>query len=404
MAKALPIQGQDTITEEKTGPAYVRFSLSQRIEHLILLISFTILGITGLVQKFSQAPLSIGLINVLGGIEGTRLIHRAAAVVLILVSIYHILAVIYRIYVLGSPINMLPSLEDFRHLFQDVLFYLGKRARKAYYGRYNYAEKAEYLAVVWGTLIMAITGFMMWNPIATTRWLPGEAVPAAKAAHGGEALLAVLAIILWHFYHVHIRHFNRSMFTGKMTKAEMEHEHPAELDMLERGLAGRRPPVETIKRRQRVYFPFALVASLIFGFGLVEFITLEETALITVPRGESAQAFVPITPTPTATALPTSTPLPQENLSGAVSWQAGIAKLMENRCGTCHIQGRFGGLSLATYQAILEGGQSGPAVVPNNPDNSTLVLIQLAGGHAGQLSQIELQQIIEWIKAGAPDN
>jgi cytochrome b subunit of formate dehydrogenase len=133
------------------------------------------------------------------------------------VSIYHIIALIYRVWVLKAPPSMVPLIEDFTHLLQDLQFYIGLRARRAYYRRYSYAEKVEYLAVVWGTLIMAATGFMMWNPIATTRWLRGEFIPAAKAAHGAEAVLAVLSILLWHFYHVHLRHFNKSMFTGKMT-------------------------------------------------------------------------------------------------------------------------------------------------------------------------------------------
>ncbi len=62
-------------------------------------------------------------------------------------------------------------------------------------------------------------------------------MPAAKAAHGGEAVLAVLAIIIWHFYHVHIKHLNQSMFTGKLSQEEMEHEHPAELAQIEAGAA-----------------------------------------------------------------------------------------------------------------------------------------------------------------------
>ena len=107
--------------------------------------------------------------------------------------------------------------------------------------------------MVWGTFIMIITGFMMWNPIATTNYLPGQFIPAAKVAHGGEAVLAALAIILWHFYHVHLRHFNKSMFIGKMTRHEMEEEHPAELALIEAGkdlqaaaAGGAAPPPEDL--------------------------------------------------------------------------------------------------------------------------------------------------------------
>ena len=230
------------IPQQPPAPAeqkrYKRFDLSQRIEHIVMLTSFTILAITGLPQKFPEAQLSIGFFRTFGGIETVRVIHRSSSVILMLVSIYHVLALVYRAWVKRVSWTMLPGFEDFKHLYQDLLAYFGARREKARYGRYSYAEKMEYLAVVWGTLIMAITGFMMWNPIATARFLPGQAIPAAKAAHGGEAILAVLAILLWHFYHVHLRHFNRSMFTGYLTRKEMEHEHPAELERIEFGSRG----------------------------------------------------------------------------------------------------------------------------------------------------------------------
>ncbi|MCC6955336.1 MAG: hypothetical protein IT316_00995, partial [Anaerolineales bacterium] len=173
---------------ETSGPVmYQRFDLSQRIEHLLFLTSFTTLGITGLAQKFIDSPISLFIIRALGGITTTRVIHHGAAFVLMWVSVYHILSVLYRLIVLRVPWTMAPLIEDFQHLFTDIAYYLGFRKTRAYYGRYNYAEKVEYLAVVWGTIIMAITGFMMWNPITTAQFLPGEAIPAAKAAHGAEA-------------------------------------------------------------------------------------------------------------------------------------------------------------------------------------------------------------------------
>src|SRR5512139_891328 len=109
---------------------------------------------------------------------------------------------------------------------------------------------------------MGLTGFMMWNPLSTTQILPGDFIPAAKAAHGAEAILAVLAIIIWHFYHVHLKHFNKSMFTGKLTKTEMRHEHPAELAQIEAGDTYRRPPLKVLKRRQYIFFPVAAIVSL----------------------------------------------------------------------------------------------------------------------------------------------
>jgi cytochrome b subunit of formate dehydrogenase len=214
---------------------YPRFERSQRVEHAVFLTSFTILAVTGLAQKFATAPLGGAILGALGGIETARVIHRTTAVIMMAESIYHLLAVLHRTIVRRVALSMLPVLEDVKDLLRDLGFYLGLRRARSRPWRYSYVEKAEYLALVWGTLIMILTGFMMWNPIATANLLPGEAIPAAKSAHGNEALLAVLAIMLWHFYHVHIRHFNRSMFTGVLTREEMQHEHPAELEAIEAG-------------------------------------------------------------------------------------------------------------------------------------------------------------------------
>jgi mono/diheme cytochrome c family protein len=84
------------------------------------------------------------------------------------------------------------------------------------------------------------------------------------------------------------------------------------------------------------------------------------------------------------------------------TWSGGFEALFRNRCGTCHGITSVGGLSLQTYEKALQGGTDGPAIVPGNPEGSLLVQIQQAGGHPGQLTDAELQQVIEWIAAGAP--
>src|SRR5512134_2676745 len=87
-------QPADLSTQEAT---IIRFDIGQRISHLVMLFSFTILGFTGLIQKFIDSPISLFIMNMLGGIERTRFIHRGAAIALMIVSIYHILDVLYRI-------------------------------------------------------------------------------------------------------------------------------------------------------------------------------------------------------------------------------------------------------------------------------------------------------------------
>ena len=382
---------------------YQRFDIFERIEHILFLTSFTILGLTGLAQKFSASPVSLFVLQTLGGIEGTRRIHHIAAFVMMWVTAYHIIAVLYRIIVLRVRWTMMPLMDDFTHLFQDVAYYLGIRKHKAFYGRYNYAEKMEYLAVVWGTIIMGLTGFMMWNPITTATYLPGEAIPAAKAAHGGEAILAVLAIIIWHMYHVHLKRFNKSMFTGKLSHEEMKEEHPAELELIETGSGWQRPSADLIRRRQRTFIPVAAVLALVLSWGVIQFVTVEpSTAIATVPKGETVAVFVPVTPTP----RPTVTPKPTVAVvvgASSNSWDGNYSALFSNRCGTCHGRTAVSGLNLSTYLGALQGGTRGPAIVPGNPDASILVQVQSAGGHPGQLTIDELNQVIQWILDGAPE-
>jgi cytochrome b subunit of formate dehydrogenase len=393
------------MTEQPANPSnkvFIRFDIFQRIEHFSLLVSFTTLAVTGLPQKYISAEISLAILRLLGGIEQTRLIHHVAAAILLFVSIFHVLSLLYRMFVLRSKLSMMPWIDDFKHLLHDIGYYLGMRKRKAYYGHYSYAEKVEYLAVVWGTVIMAITGFMMWNPISTARLLPGEAIPAAKVAHGFEAVLAVLAILLWHFYHVHIKHLNKSIFTGKTTREEMEHEHPAELAQIEAGDVDPSVPTQVLRKRQGIYFPVAFALTAVFGFSLFKFLTIEKTAITTLPPAERAQVFVPVTPT--ARPVPTQAPTPTPGAGiAAVSWQGTFDGLFRNRCSTCHGRTKVGGLTLATFQDALAGGDHGPAIVPGDPDASVLVQVQSQGDHPGQLTAEELKSVIEWITKGAPE-
>ena len=129
MDKPIPVNTQKSAAEVEPAQAdYVRFDLSQRVEHILFLISFTILGVTGLVQKYSASPVSQAIMEAFGGIGKTRLVHHGAAFVMLWVSIYHILSVLYRVYVLRVRWSMLPVVEDFKHLYAGHLV-LGRLAQ-----------------------------------------------------------------------------------------------------------------------------------------------------------------------------------------------------------------------------------------------------------------------------------
>lgn len=379
---------------------YLRFDVASRIEHWVFVASFTTLAITGLVQKFAQNPVSVAIVRLLGGIENTRSIHHVAATLMLLSVVYHIGALGYKLYVRRDRPTMLPGLADVKNALQALMYNFGLSRTRPQQGRYGFEEKMEYWAVVWGTIVMAITGFMMWNPIATTKILPGEAIPAAKAAHGWEAVLAVAAIILWHFYNVHLRTFNKSIFTGYLDEHEILEEHPLELADIKAGTARTPTDAKTHRKRLRVFLPTYLVIATALLVGIYYFVAYEETAIAYVPPPEQVEIFVPLTPTPLPTPVPTRTPLP----GGLTSWEGGVQNLFQTRCVICHNPaGRIGGLDLSTYQSALAGGNLGAGIIPGDPDNSQVVIIQKAGGHPGQLSEDELQQIIEWISKGAPE-
>jgi hypothetical protein len=292
---------------------------------------------------------------------------------------------------------MLPGIQDIKDAFQSFFYNIGLSKKRPQMGRYTFEEKAEYWALIWGTVIMGITGFMMWNPIITARFLPGEIIPASKAAHGGEALLAVMAIIVWHMYGVHLKRFNKAMFTGKQSEEEMLHEHPLELADIKAGISQRPVEPKTLRKRRMIYYPVAAVLAGAMLLGVYGFIATEKTAITTVlPDSNPLPIYVPQTPTPIPT---TSAPAIPE---GMLTWDGSIAALFQSKCGTCHSASvSMKGLSFASYADALRGGSDGPVIISGDASNSRLIQVQSAGGHSGQFTSDEISLIKDWIDSGA---
>lgn len=374
---------------------YLRFPLAYRLEHWTMVFYFTTLSVTGLVQKFAFAGISLWIINALGGIENVRIIHRFAAIMMMVHAIYHLGTVGYNLIVRRYSADLMLTGKDLKVAWHSFLHNLGFRAERPKEGRYTFEEKFEYFAIVWGTLVMIATGFILWNPIAITFILPGDFVPAAKAVHSGEALLAVLAIIVWHFYIVHVRHFNKSMFTGYLSEEEMREDHPLELEAIQAGNNREETPdVQRPLRRRRfltAYGGFAVVMLL----GIYVFVTFEQTAI------ETIEPIEPIT---------LSAQLPARALPQLVSfeapmtrWDEGVGDFFAMKCTFCH-GGRIplSGLDLTDYDRAMLGGSSIPAIVPNDPDNSGIILQHVDGTHPALITEDELDRLIAWILDGAP--
>ncbi|MEW5960599.1 MAG: cytochrome b/b6 domain-containing protein [Chloroflexota bacterium] len=207
---------------------FVRFSRAQCLEHQILMVTFTLLTVTGLLQRYSQFSLIGLIINVLGNIDTFRTLHHLTAMVFILETVYHGLQILALWFVKRERGGMWPYLRDFRDLVQMVSFNLGLAKERPEFDRFSIEEKLEYWALLWGTPLMILTGLVMWFPTIVTSVLPGDAIPISRAIHGWEAILAALAILTWHMYHTILKERNHSIFTGVMTEREMQHLHPLE--------------------------------------------------------------------------------------------------------------------------------------------------------------------------------
>ena len=212
-----------------------RFERHHIVGHLIMLITFTGLVITGFPQKFPSAEWAKGVVLIFGGVSRMRFVHHLLGTIMALQLVYHVLEVIWFTWVRRYPLFLVPTLQDAKDFVQQIKYNLGMESSEPQYGRYSWPEKLEYLALVWGTFLMVATGIMMLYPIRFGQFIPGQWILAAKAAHGGEATLAALAILTWHSYFVHWKHWNTSMFTGKLPRELYIEEHPKEYAQLMTG-------------------------------------------------------------------------------------------------------------------------------------------------------------------------
>ena len=221
-----------------------RMSPLQRAQHLTLLISFFTLVLTGFALRYPNSWLAAAFIN-----ETVRsIVHRVAGVVLIAVSLFHVY------YVITDPDgrqlvkDMLPDWKDATDVRDAFRFYLGINDRRPMFRRFSYAEKAEYWALVWGMFVMATTGFMIWFKMLVMDRVPGWWIDVAILIHWYEAILATLAIIVWHLYAVIIDPdaypMNWAWFDGKMSIEHYEHEHPLDTLAIERALGIEEDPTE----------------------------------------------------------------------------------------------------------------------------------------------------------------
>lgn len=237
------------IIKERNGKKYFfRFTLHQRIQHILLATSVIILVLTGMPLKFHQTSWAPYLYKIFGGIKVAPLVHKIAGTVLVLLFVYHLVYLCITFYKyhliplkqkkqasLGNIVKtlatfpMLPKPKDIKDiftLFKYLLFISNKRPEG---DEFTWKEKFDYWGPFWGIVIMGTSGIIMWQKELVTKFLPGEIINFALIAHSDEALLAALFLFIWHFYNVH---FSTSVFpmetaflTGYLPEEIMVEEH-----------------------------------------------------------------------------------------------------------------------------------------------------------------------------------
>ena len=237
-ARIKKMKQRGLIKEERHGHAlYLRMTVNERIQHFALLVSFLTLVITGFMLKFPDAwwVSHIRDLNA-DAFEYRSILHRIAAVVMVAASLYHI-------YYISSTKrgrqlvkDLLPILQDAKDAIGIAKYNLGFSKVKPMLDRFSYVEKAEYWALVWGTIVMSVTGVIMWFDNTFIGLFTKLGWDIARTIHYYEAWLAFLAIVVWHFYFVifnpEVYPINLSWLKGTISEEEMAEEHPKELERL----------------------------------------------------------------------------------------------------------------------------------------------------------------------------
>lgn len=216
----------------RTERSFHRFSLSQRLEHLILLAAFFVLLLTGLPQKYRATEWSGWILSTPERLFLLQQIHRIAALVLTAEVVFHIGKAIALMSRRRLPGGLLPTGKDVRDAGQMVAHLLFLRRNRPAFGKYDFEQKMTYWFLAVGILIMVFSGFILWFPQQISAVLPGAFIPAALLAHSNEAIISGVFVVAWHLFHVLILRVNLSMFTGRLSEDEMRTYHAAEFERL----------------------------------------------------------------------------------------------------------------------------------------------------------------------------
>ena len=259
-------------------PRIKRFSVIERLFHLLLMITFLLQTATGFSRLYITTSWGKKINAIFGGYDTSLLIHKWVGVVMMIGFVIHTVYLLTRINwrtpvksIFGED-SLVPNLTDLKQFGQRILWFFGLGSSPRF-NRWTYWEKFDYWAVYWGLPLLAITGVMLMYPLVTSRFLPGWSLNIAALLHRAEAILAVTYIFIVHFFIGHLRPssfpMNEAMFSGSVPLKEAIEEKPAWVERLQNtGRLGEVSAVAPVLWYRVVYFVFGY-AALIFGVYLL---------------------------------------------------------------------------------------------------------------------------------------
>lgn len=226
---------------------YLRMTVHERMQHGVLMLSFTLLVVTGFMLRYPEAWWVVGIRNVSArAFEWRGWAHRLAGVVIMVAGVWHLGYLAFTIPGRALIRDLLPRWRDLTDPWAVLKYNVGLAPAKPLFPRFSYIEKAEYWAMMWGTGLMGITGIVLWFDNTSIGLFSKLGFDISRTIHFYEAVLATLAIIVWHFYFVifnpDVYPMNLAWLTGRMSEQELLEEHPLQLAELRAQEAAKRAP------------------------------------------------------------------------------------------------------------------------------------------------------------------
>jgi cytochrome b subunit of formate dehydrogenase len=171
-----------------------------RAQYALVVACVAVLALTGLPQKFESLSLSRQVMDLAGGIETLRLVHRVAGGALVLTGVYHVALMLAAVLIFRetAPLRMIPTPRDFGDTVRAIFYFLRLRTEPPSARGREYFQKVDYWFMAWSLAVMAVTGLVNLMPLRAARLLSAETVLSSLRTHSDAAPLVVVWVVIVH--------------------------------------------------------------------------------------------------------------------------------------------------------------------------------------------------------------